>query len=106
MKRPKSPLLKKVVDTPPQLLKGKKLTELVRVYQDLERTLHSLRRSVEKNAESSLRNINVRKLMIQLARSKRRIERKIANTILLEKQHLKKRFRAITTNLHLREDEG
>ncbi len=95
MKRTKSNLLRKVCDNG-----NTKLHELIRVYQDLEHTLQGLRRSVEKNAEHSLRNINVRKLMVQLARSKRRLERKIGNTLLIEKQHLKKRLHAITSTLH------
>lgn len=83
-----------------------KLNELVRVYHDLERTIRSLRASMEKNAESQLKQINVKALIIQLARSKRRLERKIGNTLLLEKQHLKRRLRQITSNLTARENRN
>lgn len=82
-----------------------KFSDLIRVYQDLERTIKGLRASVEKNTETSLRNINVRALIVQLTRSKRRLERKIGNTILLEKQQFKRRFKAITTQLSSRESE-
>lgn len=80
----------------------KEINELIRVYQDLERTLRGLKASLERNAESSLKQINVRALIVQLSRSKRRLERKIGNTLLLEKQHLKKKLRQITSNLNPR----
>jgi len=102
MKRTKKTTIQKVGEH----IADEALHELVRVYHDLERTLQSLRRTVERNAEHSLKNINVRKLMVQLARSKRRIERKIGNTLLLEKQHLKKRLQALTANLHFRDSES
>ena len=102
----KDTIFRKVCDSPQLVKKGSKLDELVRVYHDLERTLLDLRHTVEKNAESSLKNINVRKLMVQLSRSKRRLERKIGNTLLLEKQHLKKRLRAFASNLSHRENES
>lgn len=86
-------------------MKSTKLKELVRVYEDLEKTIQGLRRTMERNAEHSLKNINVRKLIVQLARSKRRLERKIGNTFLLEKQHLKKRLHAITHPLHAKNPE-
>jgi hypothetical protein len=41
----------------------------------------------------------VRKLIAQLSRSKRRIERKIGNTLLLEKQHLKRKIKTFTSTL-------
>jgi hypothetical protein len=87
-------------------MKNGKINELVRVYHDLEKTLKQLRQTAEKNLalESSLRHINVRKLITQLSRSKRRIERKIGNTLLLEKQHLKRRLQELTSNLSHRSD--
>lgn len=85
--------------------KKHQFSELIRVYHDLERTLKGLRANLEKNTETSLRNINVRALIVQLTRSKRRLERKIGNTLLLEKQHIKRRFRAITHQLTHRESE-
>lgn len=72
---------------------SKKLEELVRVYEDLENTLKILRRK-GLTERSPLHQINVRKLVAQLSRSKRRLERKISNTILLEKQVLKRRLRS------------
>ena len=80
----------------------KDINELIRVYQDLERTLRGLKASLEKNTENSLKQINVRALIVSLSRSKRRLERKIGNTLLLEKQHLKKKLRQITANLNPR----
>lgn len=88
-------------------MKNRKINELVRVYHDLEKTLKLLRKNAERNLalESSLRHINVRKLIAQLSRSKRRIERKIGNTLLLEKQHLKRRIRELTDSLSHRRTE-
>jgi hypothetical protein len=91
--------LHKIYSTSPHRLRGSKINELIRVYQDLEKTLRGLKDTAGKSAESSLRQINVRKLIVQLSRSKRRLERKIGNTLLLEKQHLKKRIRNIASNL-------
>ncbi len=89
-------------------MKNRKINELLRVYHDLEKTLKQLSASAEKNLhiESSLRQINVRKLINQLSRSKRRLERKIGNTLLLEKQHLKRRLKALTSNLHSNSPEA
>ena len=77
----------------------KKFIELIRVYHDLEKTLKGLRKRVEKNSPHGLSNINVRALIHQLTRSKRQLERKIGNTLLLEKQHLKRRLKAMTNPL-------
>lgn len=97
----KIPLLKEVYERSPKLLQGGKLLELVRVYEDLEKTIRFLRKKQANGAHlsASLESIDVKKLLAQLARSKKKIERKISNTILLEKQHLKRRIRAIAANL-------
>ena len=73
---------------------SKKLEELVRVYEDLENTLRVLRRK-KLGSGSPLGQINVRKLIVQLSRSKRTLERKISNTILLEKQLFKRRLQSL-----------
>ena len=106
MAKTKASLLNKIYASPPALLKRRRLHELLRVYQDLEKTLKHLKQSAERTTETSLAPINVRKLIVQLSRSKRRLERKIGNTILLEKQHLKKRIRTIASNLGSRESEA
>jgi len=82
----------------------RKVNELVRVYQDLEKTLKALRENCERNLglDSSLRHINVRKLIVQLSRSKKHLERKIGNTILLEKQQFKKRIKAFASGFRHR----
>jgi len=81
-----------------------KLDELVKVYHDLEKTLRGLKAMAER-AECHLGTINVRKLITQLSLSKRRIERKIGNTLLLDKRHLKRRFTDLASNLAPRESE-
>jgi len=105
MSERKESFLRKIYQTSPVLLKKRKLNELVRVYQDLEKTLKNLKKSAER-AETTLGHINVRKLISQLSRSKRRLERKIGNTILLEKQHLKRRIKVLTSNLSPKESEN
>ena len=72
---------------------SKKLDELVRVYEDLENTLKILRKK-HLYDRSTLAQINVKKLIVQLSRSKRSLERKISNTILMEKQLLKRRWQS------------
>lgn len=94
----KNTFLRTISETSPRVLKRPGISELVKAYEDLEKTLRVLKANCERNfvGESSLRHINVRKLITQLSRSKKKLERKIGNTILLEKQSLKKRVRALT----------
>jgi hypothetical protein len=75
-----------------------RLGELIRIYQDLEKTLRGLKRRYEKYEKHDARfaHLDLRKLISQLSRSKKRLERKIGNTLLLEKQHLKRRLKVIT----------
>lgn len=73
------------------------IDELFRVYYDLEKTLQQLRRAYSKNAELTIRQINVQKLINQLTRSKRRLERKISNTLLLEKDEIKRKLKLVVT---------
>jgi hypothetical protein len=81
-------------------MKKRNIDDLVRVYHDLEKTLQVLRKSAEKNfAHPSVGQIDVRKLIARLSASKRKLRRKIGNTILLEKQSLKKRIKEFTSNL-------
>jgi hypothetical protein len=82
-------------------MRNRKIDELLRVYHDVERTLKQLKKNAERNLafDSSPHHINVRKLIAQLSRTKRRIERKIGNTLLLEKQHLKRRLKELTAGL-------
>ena len=70
----------------------KSMEELVRVYEDLEKTLKSLKASSSEKIEGPYA-INLRKLVEQLSRSKKRIERKIGNKILLERQNLKRKMK-------------
>ena len=63
------------------------IQELVRLYQDLEHTLKGLKAAAGK--EASVKQINVRRLISRLSTSKKRLERKIGNTLLLEKHEIK-----------------
>jgi hypothetical protein len=67
---------------------GKRLSELVSVYEDLERTLRRLKTSALQTSGNSLMQINVRKLIVQLSKSKRKIERKISSTLLSERAQI------------------
>lgn len=67
---------------------GKRLSELVSVYEDLERTLRRLKTNALQNSGNSLMQINVRKLIEQLSKSKRKIERKISSTLLNERTQI------------------
>lgn len=67
------------------------LGDLIKIYHDLERTLRGLRLKTSCGQEA-LKNIDVRKLILQLKRSKRRLEQKIGNTLLVERQHLRRRL--------------
>ncbi len=75
-----------------------KLSDLMKVYHDLERTLTGLRKSAEKHLQRDV-PIDLKKLINQLNLSKQRIERKIGNTILLEKQHMGRRLRTVVSTL-------
>ena len=87
-----------VLQIPP--MSNRKIHDLVQVYRDLESTLKHLKRNAERSlAMDSSPQINVRKLISRLSRSKKKLERKIGNTLLLEKQHFKRRLRAIASNL-------
>ncbi len=94
----KESFLKMIYATPPRILKKPHLNELVRVYEDLEKTLRELKATYAKH-DGTFPQINMHKLISQLSRSKRKLERKIGNTILLEKQQLKRKIRQLTSNL-------
>lgn len=64
---------------------GKKLIELVSVYEDLERTLKKLKTKPLLHGDNSLMQINIQKLITQLSKSKRNIEKKISHTVLTER---------------------
>lgn len=68
---------------------GKKLSELVSVYEDLERTLKRLKTNALLQRENSLMQINIQKLITQLSKSKRKIERKISHTLLIERSQIR-----------------
>lgn len=70
----------------------KSMEELVRVYEDLEKTLKGITES-SVTIQDGHYSINIRKLVEQLSRSKKRLERKIGNKILLERQNLRKRIK-------------
>lgn len=78
-------------------MKRPKVQDLVRAYQDLERVLKKLKRQqlTRRRIFSTDGRINIRKLIDQLSYSKKRLERKIGNTILLEKQRIKRSIRAV-----------
>ena len=99
IKKQKESFFKRIYETSPIHINRAKLNELLRVYEDLENNLKVLKRTVKRNSDPSLLNINVKKLIGQLSRSKRRLERKIGNTLLLEKQYLKKRIGNITSSI-------
>ena len=82
-------------------LHNQKIVEWLKAYIDVERTLKLLSQSYTHagGLEARLRSINVRKLLDQLSLSKRRLERKIGNTILLERNHLRKRIRRFTSSI-------
>lgn len=70
--------------------KDGKLTELIRVYQDLERTLKALKANAERSVVAE--SINIRKLIDRLSQSKRALEAKISEALATEKAHIRKRF--------------
>lgn len=75
--------------------------KLIQVYQDLERTLRKLkkREAESKKGAGPIQPINMYKLISQLSRSKKKLERKIGNTLLLEKQQLKRKIKNMTQDL-------
>jgi hypothetical protein len=82
---------------------GKKLDELLRVYEDLEHTLKALTHAAERRAESSLKQINVKKLVSQLSHSKKKIERKLGSRFQIKKLSFKTRWDRLTSQLTHRE---
>jgi len=81
---------------PPPLLKSPRVLELVAAYRDLERTLRELRRS---RPDGQLAWIDMPKLIERLSHSKRRLERKISNTLLLETQQIKTKLRRLAQGI-------
>ena len=75
--------------------------DLVKVYEDLENLLKALRQKGD-SLTDEVRQLNIKDLRVQLARTKTILERKIGNTVLLETQNLKRKLRNIST--HLRKD--
>lgn len=104
----KRSLIEKWYQSAPALLKKQKIEDLLKVYQDLERTLKGLKATAERHAfvESSLRYINIQKLIHQLSRSKRKLERKISNTLLIEKEQLKTRIQEMASSLSQKKSEN
>lgn len=80
------------------MLPKARLEQLWRAYEDLERMISLLKRRRAIMGEASLRSIDVTKLLEQLARSKRRLERKIGNTLLLEKENLQRRLHTLANH--------
>ncbi len=83
MKNEKS-FLEKTNSRSPVGVKNPKLHELIRVYQDLERTLRALKENAERSVAAE--SINMRKLIERLSKSKRRLERKIGSTLISKKR--------------------
>jgi len=71
-----------------------KLKELIRVYHDLELTIGSLKAQLSRQRGSGCA-IDLQKLLGQLDKSQRTLKRKIGNTLLIEKQHLKRRIKVV-----------
>ena len=88
----------------PVLEKKRRLSELWLAYRDLDQTLVALR--ARARLPHALAPINVRKLIRQLARSKRQLERKIGNTLLIEKDHLKRRIQNLSHHWKRTEPTG
>ncbi len=79
-------------------MKSPKMDQLLRVYEDLEGVLKHLKKEGERRSQfGSHHSIDIRKLVDQLSRSKKKLERKIGNKLLLEKQTIKRRLRLITS---------
>lgn len=104
MKRIPRTLGKLVRDASPQVLSKARLEQLWRAYEDLERVMAALKKRRALLGEVSLRSIDVTKLLDQLARSKRRLERKIGNTLLLEKEHLQKKLHHLASGWNRRNE--
>jgi len=68
---------------------GKRLGELISVYEDLEKTLKNLRSTALSHGQNSAMQINLHKLVSQLSKSKRKIERKISHTLLHERDQIR-----------------
>ena len=68
---------------------GKRLGELISVYEDLEKTLKNLRSTALSHGQNSAMQINLHKLISQLSKSKRKIERKISHTLLHERDQIR-----------------
>lgn len=77
------------------------ISDLMKVYQDVERTLKGLRETAERTfgGENSLAHINLKKLINHLTDSKLDLEQKIGDTLLHEKQLLKRRLKTLASNL-------
>jgi len=89
-------MLEKLYGRSSKMIKTKGVEDLVRVYEDLEKTLKHLRESA---GEASAYPINVRKLVEQLSHSKKRLERKIGNKILLERQNIRRRIKRFADSI-------
>ena len=90
MKNEKSGIVSKITASSAMSDKHGKLSELIRVYQDLERTLKALKANAERSVVAE--SINMRKLIDRLSKSKRVLERKIGEALAAEKAHIRKRF--------------
>lgn len=88
-------MLEKLYERSSRTIRTKGVDELVRVYEDLERTLKSL----SKGSTAAGYPINLRKLVEQLSRSKKRLERKIGNQLLLKRQNIRRKIKRIARSL-------
>jgi hypothetical protein len=89
-----STLIEKLQKLPPRVWKSQKLLEWVNAYWDIEQTIEELKKANANNKHfSAIQYINIKKLVEHLTQSKKRLERKINNKLLLEKQHLKRRIK-------------
>jgi len=90
MKNEKANFREKTSSRSAMILKNTKLNELIRVYQDLERTLRALKANAERSVAAE--SINIGKLIERLSRSKRKLEKKIGEALNAEKAQIRKRF--------------
>lgn len=81
---------------------AKRLSDLVSVYEDLEKTLKGLRTSSLLQGKNSLQEINIKKLITQLSKSKRKIERKISATLVNEKAQMRSQISKWAPRLRLK----
>jgi hypothetical protein len=85
-------LLARLAKVQPSLFRNGKLEELLRIYEDLEKLITHLGHQTGADRKYNPGGIDLVKLVRQLQASKRRLERRISNTFLLEKQEWRRKI--------------